>query len=197
MNLKTNKIVHVLHFSGITPYNSELLEAFDDALTLRLNKQLAILNFTKGDPAVVVIKEDDRSINIGCNVLEVNAREEVLKLKIDDEESGAEQRRHERFAVSLYADVRLESKDKKYIAIVKDISFFGMKIFLKEDFDVGKCLIMDLYMKKKIIFIKCCIIRKSSGDTYNEYGLRIEYDNYDTLNYMKAYLKNLKEDQEM
>lgn len=39
-------------------------------------------------------------------------------------------------------------------------------------------------------------MRKVSSSVYNKYGLRIMYEDVNSMNFMKEYLKRLKEDQE-
>lgn len=193
MQFKAENSVSICHYSTVNPFKCEIIKTDDDTLTIKLVKQFAFLDFLEGDPAVIIIKEREKVYNIGCNIISIKPKENILVLRIDSLEPEAEQRRHERHPVSLYADVRLKGKDRKYIAIVKDISFFGMKIFCKESFDLDETLQMDLYMQQKIIFIRAIVLRKTAYPHYYEYGLRIEYDNYDTLNYIKMYIKNLSE----
>ncbi|KNY29812.1 PilZ domain-containing protein [Pseudobacteroides cellulosolvens] len=194
MELKTDKIVLVSHYSAVKPFRCDIIDASDSSITLRLTKQFSILNFLEGDPAVIMIKEQNNIINIGCNVTSIEPKANVIKLRIDTIEPGSELRLHERKPVSLYADVRKKGKDKKYIAIIKDISAFGLKIYSKETFYLNDVLQFDLYMQHKIIFLKAVILRKIPHKDFFEYGMRIEYESYETLNFIQTYIKNLSED---
>lgn len=194
MELKTDKIVLVSHYSAVKPFRCDIIDASDSSITLRLTKQFSILNFLEGDPAVIMIKEQNNIINIGCNVTSIESKANIIKLRIDTIEPGSELRLHERKPVSLYADVRKKGKDKKYIAIIKDISAFGLKIYSKESFYVNDVLQIDLYMQQKIIFLKAVILRKIPHKDFFEYGMRIEYESYETLNFIQTYIKSLSED---
>lgn len=194
MELKTDKIVLISHYSAVKPFRCDIMDASDSSITLRLTKQFSILNFLEGDPAVIMIKEQNNLINIGCNVTSIDSKANIIKLRIDTIEPGSEMRLHERKPVSLYADVRQKGKDKKYIAMIKDISAFGLKIYSKESFYVNDTLQIDLYMQQKIVFLKAVILRKIPHKDFFEYGMRIEYESYETLNFIQTYIKNLSED---
>jgi len=114
--------------------------------------------------------------------------------QIDTIEPGSELRLHERKPVSLYADIRKRGKDKKHLATIKDISIFGLKIYTKESFSVNDILEIDMYMQPKVIFLKAVILRKKSHEDFFEYGLRIEYERFETLNFIKDYIKGLSEE---
>ncbi|MDP4183438.1 MAG: PilZ domain-containing protein [Bacillota bacterium] len=191
MEFKTDKVVLISHYSAVKPFKCNIVDTSDSTMTIRLTKQFSILNFIEGDPAVIIINEKDSVINIGCNIIYISPKENLLKLKIDTIEPGSEMRLHERHPVSLYADVRRKGKDKKYIAVIKDMSAFGIKIYSKESFYLNDILQIDLYMQQKIIFLKGIILRKNQHKDLFEYGLRIEYDSYDTLNYIQTFIKNL------
>jgi len=194
MELKTDKVVLVSHYSAVKPFRCDIIDASDSSITLRLTKQFSILNFHEGDPAVIMVKEQSNIIKIGCNVTSIEPRKNIVKFKIDTIEPGSELRLHERKPVSLYADIRKKGKDKKHIATIKDISSFGLKIYSKESFSVNDILQIDLYMQQKIVFLKAVILRKIYHEDFFEYGLRIEYESFETLNYIQEYIKSLSED---
>ncbi|HOV24788.1 MAG TPA: PilZ domain-containing protein [Pseudobacteroides sp.] len=194
MELKVDKVVLVSHYSAVKPFRCDIIDSSDSSITLRLTRQFPVLNFREGDPAVITIKEQDNIIKIGCNVISIDSRRNILKFQIDTIEPGSELRLHERKPVSLYADIRKRGKDKKHLATIKDISIFGLKIYSKESFSVNDILEIDLYMLQKVIFLKAVILRKISHEDYFEYGLRIEYERFETLNFIKDYIKSLSED---
>jgi hypothetical protein len=194
MELKSDKVVLISHYSAVRPFRCDIIDATDSSITLRLTKQFSIQNFLEGDPAVIIIKELNNIINIGCNVTSIDPKGNIIKLRIDTIEPGSELRLHERKPVSLYADIRKKGKDKKSVAVIKDISAFGLKIYSKELFCVNDILQIDLYLQQKIIFLKTQILRKIDHKNFFEYGLRIEYESYETLNFIQTYIKSLSED---
>jgi len=194
MELKVDKVVLVSHYSAVKPFRCDIIDSTESSITLRLSRQLPILNFLEGDPAVITIKEQNSVIKIGCNVTSIDSRKNIVVFQIDTIEPGSELRLHERKPVSLYADIRKRGKDKKHLATIKDISIFGLKIYTKESFSVNDILEIDMYMQPKVIFLKAVILRKKSHEDFFEYGLRIEYERFETLNFIKDYIKGLSEE---
>jgi len=68
MELKVDKVVLVSHYSAVKPFRCDIIDSTESSITLRLSRQLPILNFLEGDPAVITIKEQNSVIKIGCNV---------------------------------------------------------------------------------------------------------------------------------
>lgn len=199
---KPGDVVSVRHYSGVNPFKSVVVDATEDFLKMKLTKELSIVNFLEGDPAVVGIeKENDEHVKsniqiIGCTITNIFKKDGIVEVCLDKLESEADQRRHERFPVSIYADVRIKMDRKKYLAIIKDISYYGMLIFSKSEFSVGDELDFDIYMENTMAFLKCEVLRKVVDPVYNKYGLRVIYEDVNSMNFVKEYLKRLKEAQE-
>ncbi|OPZ83585.1 MAG: PilZ domain protein [Firmicutes bacterium ADurb.Bin419] len=197
MNLiKNGDIVSVRHYSGVNPFKSIVVDSDEDHVKIKLTKDFAIMNFLEGDPVVIGVESEGNVKIFGCKIVEINIKDGIIEVSVDKIDSEAEQRRHERFPVSLYADVRVKMDKKKHLAAIKDISFYGMLIFSKSEFSVGEELELDIYMEKNMLFLKCEVMRKVPGDVYNKYGVRIIYRDVNSMNFVKEYLKRLKEVQE-
>lgn len=194
--IENGEVISVRHYSGVNPFKSIVIDANEDCLKFKLTKEFAIMNFLEGDPVVIGI-ESKGSVSIyGCEISNINLKDGTIDVSMDKTELGADQRRHERFPVSLYADVRVKREKKKHLATIKDISYYGMLIFSKSDFIVGDKIELDIYMEKNMLFLKCEILRKVSNPVNNKYGIRIIYEDVNAMNFMKEYLRRLKESQE-
>lgn len=200
--LNPGNVVSVRHYSGVNPFKSVVVDVTGDYLKLKLTKELSIVNFLEGDPAVIGIEQendDPAKINIqviGCTITNIFKKEGIIEVYLDQLEEEANQRRHERFPVSIYADVRIKMDRKKHLAIIKDISYYGMLILSKSEFSVGDELDFDIYMENSMAFLKCEVIRKVADPVYNKYGLRVIYEDINSMNFVKEYLRRLKEAQE-
>lgn len=194
--IKPGVIVFVRHYSGLNPFKSIVLDIHDDTIKIRLTKDFAILNFLEGDPVVFGIETEGQVHIIGCNITKIDSKDETVEVAVDKVDSGADQRRYERFPVSLYADARTKLSKKKHLVVIKDISYYGMFIYCKSDFFTGDQIEIDIYMEKKMMFLKGEVVRKIESTHYNKYGLRIIYEDVNAMNYMKEYLRRLKEAQE-
>lgn len=199
---KPGDVVSVRHYSGVNPFKCLVIDETEDSLKMKLTKELAIVNFLEGDPAVIgVEKENDEFIKnnvqiIGCTIKNIYKKDGIVEVCVDKIESEASQRKHERFPVSIYADVRIKRDRKKYLVVIKDISYYGMLVFSKSEFSVGDELDLDIYMEKNMVFLKCEVLRKVVEPVYNRYGLRVIYEDVNSMNFMKEYLRRLKEAQE-
>ncbi|MFZ5990100.1 MAG: PilZ domain-containing protein [Bacillota bacterium] len=194
--VKPGDIISIRHYSGINPFNSIVVDIDGDAIRVKLTKDFAIMNFLEGDPVVFGIETNGQIHMIGCNITKIDSKEEVVEVVIDKVDTGSDQRRHERFPVSLYADIRTKFSKKKHLAAIKDISYYGMLVYSKSDFTLGEQIEIDIYMEKKMVFLKGDIVRKTESPHYTQYGLRIVYEDINTMNFMKEYLKRLKESHE-
>lgn len=194
--LKPGDAISISHYSGISPFKSIILGLDSETIDLRLTKDFAVMNFLEGDPVVLGF-EDEKDVYIfGCNVQTIKSREAVVVLKVDKIDKGAEKREYERYPVSLYADLRLRDNRKKHIATIKDISYYGMLVYSKADLPVNEQLEVDIYMDKKMVFLRANIVRKVQKAHYMEYGLGIMYEDSNSLNFMKDYIKRLMLEQE-
>lgn len=194
-HIKNGDIVSVHHYSGLNPFKSIVIDKSEYSLKIKLTKDFAIMNFLEGDPVVIDMELQDEVEIFGCKISTICVEDATIEVIVDKIDTEAEQRKHERFPVSLYADVRVKMGRKKHLATIKDISYYGMLIFSKSDFFVGDEIDLDIYMEKRIIFLKCEILRKVSNSVYNKYGLRIIYEDVNSMNFVRDYLKRLKEAQ--
>lgn len=195
--IKEGDIISVRHYSGLSPFKSIVMSISEDVVTVKLTKDFAVMNFLEGDPVVLCYEINDEVNVYGCNIEKIHIREDIVELSIDKVDLNAvNQRYHERFPVSLYADICAKDSRKKQLATIKDLSYYGMLIYSKADVQLNEQLEVDIYMEKTIIFLKGNVVRKVQKENFIEYGLGIVYEDGHSLNFMKDYIKRLKEDQE-
>ncbi|MDP4092514.1 MAG: PilZ domain-containing protein [Bacillota bacterium] len=196
MGLKAGDVISVRHYSGLSPFKSIVITADNGCVKVKLTKEFALLNFLIGDPVVFGYESNDLVYIFGCNVVDISIREGIVTLKVDNIDAESNKRKYERFPVSLYADMKLRSSNKKHLATIKDMSCYGMLIYSKADIEVSELLDLAVYMDKSIAFFNTNVIRKSESANYFEYGLGIIHSDSNSLNTMKDYLKVLKNEQE-
>ncbi|TYQ16081.1 UNVERIFIED_CONTAM: PilZ domain-containing protein [Acetivibrio alkalicellulosi] len=189
-------VVTIRHYSGINPFRSIVISITENIIKIKLTGDFAVFNFFEGDPIVFGIEKSGETHMVGCNIVTIDNKAGSIDLRIDKTERDADLRRHERFPVSLYSDIRTRYAKKKHLGIIKDISFFGMLIYSKSDFEIGDNIEIDIYMEKKVLFLKGDIVRKTQEEKYIQYGIRITYEDANAMNFMKDYLRKQKELQE-
>ncbi|WP_136479335.1 PilZ domain-containing protein [Acetivibrio thermocellus] len=195
MEIKVGDLVSIRHFSGTKLFKSLVLKSNNDEVLLKLTEDIALLNCSIGDPIVLGCELEENVYISSCTTLNVDKQQNTLKLKIDNYETTSNKRLFVRFPVSLYAEARIGESNKKYLAIVKNISFNGMMIHTKEDFPLFQELKFDIHADIPI-HLKATIIRKVKDEYNYEYGLKINYTDVHTPNLLKKYLILLKKEQE-
>ena len=184
MEIQIGVLVSVRHFSGTKLFKSLVLQSNSDIITVKLIEDITLLNCSKGDPVVLGYELDSEVYIASCTILNMDKSQNSLELKIDNYETTSNKRLFVRFPVSLYAEARIGESQKKYLAIVKNISFTGMMIHSKADFPLFQELKFEI-RAAVTIHIKAIIVRKVK-DTYNyEYGLKINYTDVHTPNLLK------------
>lgn len=191
MGIKIDDVVSVSHYSVTKPFISYIHYIDNETVILKLTRDFAANNLLEGDPVVIGYESENDIHLLGCDILSIDIKNSTMKLQIDKTESDANKRTHKRFPVSLYADIVNLDTRKKSVAIIKDISIYGMLIFSKTDYIENQRLELDLYLDKNVIFLKSYIARKANKTNYFEYGLVITYENARAINFMEDYLKKL------
>lgn len=194
-HIKVNDVISICHYSGLSPFKCIVLEAGSDFLIVNVTKDFAVKSFNEGDPVIFGIENMGEMMIYGGSISQVRAKDNIIHIEIDKPEPGSENRQVERYPVSMCADIRTKKDNKKQLAAIKDISYYGILIFTKVDIDEGETIEVDIYMEKSMIFLKAVVNRKRIKANYIEYGVGIKYEDGGTLNYMKDYTKRIKQDQ--
>jgi hypothetical protein len=194
--ISSGDVISICHYSGINPFKSVVMDINSDAVKVKLIKGLASMNFNKGDPAVFGIESRGEVKVFGSDISAINTKEDIVVLNVDKDQPDSDRRQCERYPVSLYSDLVIRDSRKKHLAIIKDMSYHGMKIYTKEDTDIQQQVELNIYMDKSMMFLKANIMRKVKSADYIEYGLGIVYEDTSSLNTMKEYMKRLQLEQE-
>ena len=194
-HININDTISICHYSGISPYKSIVLDVGSDFLVVKLAKDFAVMNFQQGDPVIFGIDNMGDMLIFGCNITKIRTKEDIIEFSIDKLEPGAENRQVERYPVSMCADVRTKNDNKKHLAAIKDMSYYGMLVYSKLDIPPNENIEVDIYMDKSMIFLKAVVNRKTQTPYHFEYGLGIKYEDSSSLNYMKDYIKRLRQEQ--
>lgn len=187
--------ISICHYSGISPYKCAVLDVNSEILTVRILKDFAVRSFLEGDPVIFGIDHMGEMMVFGCNIQSIRVKEDILLISVDLLEPGAENRQAERYPVSMCADIRIKNENKKPLAAIKDISYYGMLVYCQADIPENDSIEVDIYLDKNMLFLKAVVMRKKKTPNHFEYGLGIKYDDSNSLNYMKDYIKRLRQDQ--
>jgi hypothetical protein len=194
MIIKPEVVVTVRHYSLLNVFKGIVRDVVDDMVTLSLAKEVSVTRFLEGDPIVVAFDENE-SINITGGILtRLNVTDGNLEFKMDTMEEEAKNRYYERCPVSLYADLKLNDIGKKCFGLIKDISYYGLLIFSKEDLFKGQKMDLDIYLVRDIMSLKAEVTRKVQGAMYYEYGLKIIHKGPSVYNHIQNYVKKAQQE---
>jgi hypothetical protein len=197
MNLvKPGDVVVIKHYSEFSSIKSVVVEVTDNILIARLTKDFSQMNFLEGDPVVVGFEKDNEVFVMGCSIIEVMQSEDIIMLKIDEVEANNERRNHERYPVSLYADIKVHGSNNLYLATIKEISYHGMLVCCKADLEADSRLEVDTYLGSYTISLKASIMRKVEQARFFEYGLKLNFEDSESSDFVKNYILSLSNDQE-
>lgn len=201
--MKVGEIVSIRHYSGKTWFKSVALQVEKDLIVVKLTRDFAVLNFLENDPVVLGYEEDDEVFIASCFVTGIDPDCSYIKLKVEAMKSLKDQREHERFPVSFYANVKCEDSDKINIATIKNMSVDGLMINTNVDFPLEKNIEVIIYptfqevkidedVDKTVISLRSDIVRKAAFARYFEYGLKITNIDAQNQNLIRLYLQNIK-----
>lgn len=184
-------VVTVRHYSMINMFSAIVNEVRDRSIMIRLPKECMKATFLAGDPIVTSYETNEKVHIRGGRILDFNRKDELLEYMEDELDEGSRMRSYERFPVSLYADYRVAETlgNKKCLALVKDISDYGLMVYSRESHFKGLTLILDIYLPRDILSLNAEIVRKIERDGHFEYGLKIKHNGPVVFNRIKTFVK--------
>jgi len=195
-DIKPGVVVSLQHYSVITNFKAHVLDAKEDYFTVRVPKDFSTKTFQTGDPVVFGFESGDEVFIRGGIIFEMNTYEKTISVKPDREptDSESQNRLYERHPVSLYADVRTPSIRKKFLAIISDMSYYGMLFHVKEDLTVGEEVDIDIFLDRTIMSQRGTLVRKTSELNYFKYGVKIIHNDPVSYNHIKQYIKSSQQE---
>jgi hypothetical protein len=186
----------IRHYSVIKILKSVALKVDGDSLFIKLTDDFAKINLMEGDPLVCGVERENVVYTYGCTVVKIRAKVKSVELNIDSKNTSENRRQHERFPVSLYADIKFKDGMKNQLATVKDLSYYGVSLLTKVELNHNEIIELDIYIDKMVLYVKGNIVRRINHENSIEYGISMIYDEISTLNEMKRYIRELKIKQE-
>jgi hypothetical protein len=196
MELAEGSVVTMRHYSMINVFDSIVDKIEGDRIVVKLPKECQKATFLEGDPLVTAYELDEKPVIKGGRVLEYKRYESLLAYREDVPDEGSRLRSYERFPVSLYADYRVADAagNRKYFALVKDISDYGLMVYSKEEHFKGHRLNFDIYLARDILSLTAEIVRKVDHGGYYEYGLKIRHNGPIVFNQIRNFVRKEQEE---
>jgi hypothetical protein len=194
MFIRPGLVVTIRHYSLLNVFKGIVQDAIDDIVTLSLVNEVSVTRFLEGDPIVVAFEDLENVRIIGGILTKLNIVDELVEFRMDILEYEAKNRIYERFPVSHYMDFRISGTGKKCSGLVKDISYYGLFIFSKEDLYKGQRIDLDIYLVRYIMSLKAEVTRKIQGPMYFEYGMKIIHKGPTAYNHIQNYVRKEQEE---
>jgi len=171
--VKLGSGVDIKHFKMFEYINAEVLGKTDDSIKVEAKDVLKETLFFPGDHVVVNYSNTqdlfvmDGNIN---HVYDINPL--IIDVKINKVEKLKDLRKHERFYVSLMANIRVCGTSKLVFAVVKNMSSGGIKINCNEQLTTEDVLEVEILLDRtnKLVF-SGAVVRKNKVNDYYEYGI--------------------------
>lgn len=200
MFIKNGDIVLLGHYSKSLRNRSVVVDTYrgisDDIISVKVSDEFLEGNIMNDDPVVLGLERENKVYLTSCNVVEVFASDSLIKLAVNSEEFIVNTRAHERYPISLYVDVTRALTEEQSVAIAKNISYEGLMLHSKCEFDEGENTNIILKLNDFEVKIGTKIIWKMSKETYFEYGIKITYMDYSSQKVLWEYVDKLKDEQE-
>ncbi len=193
MHFNVGDIISIQHYSITRPFSGIISEVQDDMIKVKLKSKNSGFEFLENDPLVIGTEVIDKIIIAGSIIKKVYINENIIELQIDKTDNSSNKRLYERHPVSLYASVFSLYSGKNSLAIIKDISEYGMRILTKAELNVDEILEMSIYSDRDVIFIKAYVVRELKKQNYSEYGLKINYETFQSIGVIREYIKKIKQ----
>lgn len=197
MLISTGSVITVRHYSLINVFKGMVLDIKGNSVTIKLPRECLRTEFLEWDPLVVAYEADKEKVEItGARVTGANMENGQLAFVEDELDEGMKLRSYERYPVSLYADFRHNGVygNRKFYALVKDISEYGMLIYTEESMVKGQRLELDIYLNRDILSLSAEIVRKFEYGRYLGYGLRIKHSGAIIFNHIKNVVKKAQQE---
>jgi len=200
MFIKSGDIVSLSHYSKTLQIKTIVVdvkrEISDDIISVKITGECAKKDFMSDDPVVLGMERENKVYMTSCYVVEVNTYECIVKLSVNNEEFVVNSRAHERYPVSLHVDVFRVNTREESAAIAKNISYEGLMIYSKYEFDEGENINVGLYLRDIEVKVGAKIMWKMTHNSGYEYGMKITYIDYNSQTVLWRYIDTLKDAQE-
>ncbi|MCX7709065.1 MAG: PilZ domain-containing protein [Clostridia bacterium] len=195
MKIHCGADVFIYHFSSKLNIKGSVIDADNNLLVIQTDEGRINNAISEGEPAVIFYREESNIAMIGCIVKEKMSRRGSFQVLCDNTViQGQNKRMYERYPVSYYADLKVVNEQRRYVAFLKDISKYGLRIITDAQLNPGKKIEISLYLEKKILFISALIVRCAQGKKYFDYGAILTIEDFHSLREISNLIRITTED---
>lgn len=194
--IKLGSGVDIKHFKMFEYINAEVLEKNEDTIKMEAKDNVQETLFFPGDHVVINYSNTnelyvmDGSIDYVYSIAPL-----IINVRVNKVEKLKDLRKHERFYVSLMANIRICGSVKPAFAVVKNMSSGGIKVNCSEQLTTEDVLEVEVILDRtnKLVF-SGAVVRKNKLGDYFEYGIEIRGISEANIKCLYHYLKWLDSD---
>lgn len=135
------------------------------------------ISFIKGDPVILAMLGYDGELQLyGGRVIAITLNNDnylIFSKRIKADSAELKRRKFFRYPASLLADVKLTGTSNWEDACIIDISYSGMRIYSKGNYEIGNILELNIFLSNNILTFEAVVARKTKSFNRNEYGIQI------------------------
>ncbi|HHV29675.1 PilZ domain-containing protein [Acetivibrio mesophilus] len=194
--IKLGSGVDIKHFKMFEYINAEVIEKNDDTIKVEAKDSVKETLFFPGDHLVINYSNTNELYVMDGSIDHVyNIDPLIINVRINKAEKLKDLRKHERFYVSLMANIRVCGSSKLVFAVVKNMSSGGIKINCNDQLTMEDVLEVEVILDRtnKLVF-SGAVVRKNKLGDYYEYGVEIRGISETNLKCLYHYLKWLDSD---
>ncbi|NMB34206.1 MAG: PilZ domain-containing protein [Clostridium sp.] len=195
-HIKLGSGIDVKHFKTYEYINSVILDRKDNTLKLEMKDNTQETLFFPGDHVVLNYSADNELFVMNATIFHVySINPVIMDVEVVRTESLKNLRKHERYYVSLMANIRVYGSDKPFFAVVKNMSSGGIKINCDERLTTEDILEVEIILDRtnKLVF-SGTVVRTNKLGGYFEYGIEIRGISESNIKCLYHYLRWLNSD---
>ncbi|HQA56322.1 MAG TPA: PilZ domain-containing protein [Acetivibrio sp.] len=189
--IKLGSPIDVKHFKMYEYINCIVIEKSENDIKLEMKDNTQETLFFPGDHVVLNYSNNDELYVIDGTIIYVfSINPPVIKVRMNKCEKLKNLRKHERYYVSLMANIRVSGCNKPFFAVVKNMSSGGIKINCNELLSTDDVLEVEVILDRtnKLVF-SGAVVRKNKLGNYYEYGIEIKGISESNIKCLYHYLK--------
>ncbi|MEN8908075.1 MAG: PilZ domain-containing protein [Clostridiales bacterium] len=195
MKLKMGDIVSIKHYSGFEFFNSIILDSDNEIIVIKTTESFSNLNIFVDDPIVLGFSYKRDVYICECIIQKINVAKSLSEIKIISEKKVTDSRLHERFPVSLFAEINDSDSGKYNTILIRNISASGLMVVSKDNFNIDSIIDLSIFIENNIIKVMGLIVRKSKRSYSYEYGVKLIFKDISSKTLIEKYIIYLKKEQ--
>ncbi|MEN8906104.1 MAG: PilZ domain-containing protein [Clostridiales bacterium] len=162
------------HYNMFSKVNTKILYFDDKTVRLQTEDNFDIIKILEGDPVVLSTKNGNDQYSIAGDIAAIDTFPPFkIDVRMNKIHNMKELRKNKRFFISELCKLFIVGEVGYKKAIVKNISFGGIKLNAEDIMQMNEILEVKMEIEDIKFILKCKVVRKIPLIEFYEYGLEI------------------------